>query len=327
MASTTAYNQISRMLMIDELIAYDNINDYSISDIHKRVSSQWKCSERTIRNDIDFMKICLDAPIESTNGIYSYTRPFSIRKLPYDASQFEDTRNMLGSLVRFVIMNNDEDVSKLYVKLYQSFGFRSGPGSVIDFGDVSCGSWEAVYFEKLINKIVSRQVVSFYYKPFHLEGRRRKVSPYFLKQYNGRWFLLGASDCGELQIFGLERIDFDSMRDEDAAYIEADIDFGEYFDNLVGVTRPLNRDIEQVVLKVDEREYPYLESKELDSSQDEILNYEGAEPGYVYVSLNVVVNYELRRALLAYGDKVTVMEPRSLRNKMKSDIRKMLANY
>ncbi len=48
---------------------------------------------------------------------------------------------------------------------------------------------------------------------------------------------------------------------------------------------------------------------------------------YSYVSLYVYDNYELRSKILSYGSKVTVMEPKSLRDKIAHELKKSLSNY
>ena len=47
----------------------------------------------------------------------------------------------------------------------------------------------------------------------------------------------------------------------------------------------------------------------------------------LYVTLYVYDNFELRSKILSYGSKVTVMEPKSLRDKLVHDLKKSLENY
>ena len=79
-------------------------------------------------------------------------------------------------------------------------------------------------------------------------------------------------------------------------------------------------------LRIDRGEYPYIESKPIHASQ-EVISEDGEDKDYVYVSLNVYDNFELRSKILSYGSKVTVMEPQCLRDKLAHDLKKSLENY
>lgn len=102
----------------------------------------------------------------------------------------------------------------------------------------------------------------------------------------------------------LERLDARKhVRDK-----ECDVDFSVYFENVVGVTKPDGAEPILVKLRIERGEYPYIESKPIHASQKVISEY-GDDKDYVYVSLYVYDNFELRSKILSYGSKVTVMEP------------------
>ena len=109
-------------------------------------------------------------------------------------------------------------------------------------------------------------------------------------------------------------------------YKECGIDFGGYFENVVGITKPDGAEPIWVKLRIDKGEYPYIESKPIHTSQDE-LEESDTDEKYSYISLYVLDNYELRSKILSYGSKVTVMEPKSLRDKIVHELKKSLENY
>ena len=45
------------------------------------------------------------------------------------------------------------------------------------------------------------------------------------------------------------------------------------------------------------------------------------------LKINVILNYELERLILSYGDSVTVIEPQYLIDKIKFRVNKTLLNY
>ena len=109
-------------------------------------------------------------------------------------------------------------------------------------------------------------------------------------------------------------------------YKECGIDFSDFFEDVVGVTKPDGAEPIEVKLRIDRGEYPYTESKPIHTSQEELFESDG-DKDYVYVSLYVYDNFELRSKILSYGSKVTVMEPQSLRDKLAHDLKKSLENY
>ena len=107
-------------------------------------------------------------------------------------------------------------------------------------------------------------------------------------------------------------------------YQRSATDFAEYFEDMVGITLPEGTEPVDVKLRIKRNEYPYIESKPIHTSQDELFE---EDDDYKYVSLHVYDNYELRSKLLAYGSSITVIEPKSLRDKMRREIAKSLKNY
>jgi hypothetical protein len=66
-----------------------------------------------------------------------------------------------------------------------------------------------------------------------------KMNPYFLKQYNKRWFLFGLNSFDKLlYTLPLDRIKKIDITKDD--YIENTIvNFSEYFEDIIGVSRRL----------------------------------------------------------------------------------------
>jgi predicted DNA-binding transcriptional regulator YafY len=97
----------------------------------------------------------------------------------------------------------------------------------------------------------------------------------------------------------------------------------EYFKDIVGVTRNDGHP-EHVVFRVDERQAPYIRTKPLHQSQQEV----GVDDeNGVLFSIDVIPNHELERDLLAFGDGLTVISPEKLRKQLRNTIRKSLEHY
>src|SRR5690606_36036911 len=80
-------------------------------------------------------------------------------------------------------------------------------------------------------------------------------SPYFLKQYKGRWYVFGSEEgTSLLHNFALDRIL--NISDTDVEYKKSEIDFAEYFEDVIGVSKPNAPETLIVKLQVDASYYP-----------------------------------------------------------------------
>ena len=87
-----------------------------------------------------------------------------------------------------------------------------------------------------------------------------------------------------------------SIEESNATYIDTEIDFKEYFDDVVGVTVP-DATVEKVILKVGPKSIDYIETKALHGSQ-KIKEKEGE---FTRVELDVISNYELIARIMSFG--------------------------
>lgn len=78
--------------------------------------------------------------------------------------------------------------------------------------------------------------------------------------------------------------------------IAEDISFDadEYFDSIVGVSRPLNGVAEEIVLQLSQELYPYIKTKPIHHSQK---NYDDE----FKVVIKVIINKELEMLLNSFG--------------------------
>ncbi|MDL2305839.1 WYL domain-containing protein, partial [Bacteroides sp. OttesenSCG-928-D19] len=152
------------------------------------------------------------------------------------------------------------------------------------------------------------------YKRFDREPKEYIFHPYFLKQYNHRWFLFGLcehlKEKKSITNLALDRIE--EMTNAHIPYIEnSDIDFDEYFEDVIGVTVH-KKESELIVLDIDNALFPYIETKPLHGSQ----KIKSKNQQTTTIELNLIVNYELENLLLGYIDKIRVVAPSYFREKM-----------
>ena len=104
-----------------------------------------------------------------------------------------------------------------------------------------------------------------------------------------------------------------------------DIDFDEYFDDIVGVSNYKKSNVETVLLKIDNKSIDYIRTKPLHWSQTELKNLSSTE--YSYVQLKVKVNTELKMLLFSYSDAIEVLEPAWLRDTFAKKTKRMRQLY
>ena len=162
----------------------------------------------------------------------------------------------------------------------------------------------------LWNALQRQLVITFHYRTYN-DGPdgQRLVEPGLLFEYRNRWYLDGYDlDRQAERTFGLDRIS-DLELTPQAVQPDRDIDYRANRQHVIGVTAPPGAPVERVVLRFAKPEAEYVRSLPLHGSQ-EIINETDTS---VDVRLQVILNHELQREILAYGEFVKVLEPLGLR--------------
>ena len=173
----------------------------------------------------------------------------------------------------------------------------------------------------IIDATINHQTLEIAYQSYWGEKRNIVVYPYYVKQYNGRWFLFGLNDeKGKIESYALDRIE--SYACSTHPFVEnVTTDFASYFDNVIGVSVPYG-DVatEEVVLRFSPQRFPYVLSKPIHSSQRVL-----SEPNTV--SIHVKPNRELSQQILSFIPDVEVLSPEWLRNEIRDKLKDNLQKY
>lgn len=243
---------------------------------------------------------------------YRYTDPdFSINKRPMRPEEAEQLREALFTLSRFKGMPQFEWVDELSARLEASFHLKPGAAQVIEFEENPYLTGRE-HITTLFHAILEKRVLQVTYQGFKQDQPGSvRFHPYYLKQYNNRWFVFGWNEASEgITNFALDRIH--ALKPVKGSFrTNETIDFAEYFEDVVGVTVPPGPP-ETVELRVNPKLWPYMETKPLHGSQKVVAR---SKEG-VTVQLQVKLNYELEALLLSFGERVEVVEPEGLRSVM-----------
>ena len=182
---------------------------------------------------------------------------------------------------------------------------------------------DSQFFLQLFEAVNLKQVLTIEYRRFGLESKERIIHPYFLKQFMRRWYLCATIEGKEfITIFALDRI-LSVRKDTEVAFRETDIDFNHYFDDIVGVTHPDNGVVEQIIIEGDSWAEYYLRTLPIHPLQQlESLGEKGCR-----VTLLLMVNRELEREILSYGEHLKVVAPEHLRERMRQLLAMLQEEY
>lgn len=268
------------------------------------------------------------APIETYKvggqSYYRYSDPhFSIRRQELTEAEAAQVRSALMVLGRFKGMPQFEWVQELIPKIEHSFKLGEQGREIISF-EQNVDLKGLNYFGELFNAILYKKVLKIPYKSFtSSQVIEQVVHPYYLKQYSGRWFLLGRSPAyEEITTLALDRIEGEILTLPHPYINNTQIDFDEYFDDIVGVTRPPARKVEKVKLHFSAAQAPYVHTKPIHGSQREKWDESG-----LTVTIVVIPNFELEQLILRYGESCGVLEPSDLRERIVKRLADASTNY
>lgn len=178
----------------------------------------------------------------------------------------------------------------------------------------------------LWNALRSERCVQFVYRKFaepSASDLPRLIEPGLLFEYRNRWYLDGLDTAdGHPKTFGLDRISGLIPTDRPvkrtaAAPLHTDRR------HVIGVTAPANAEPERVVLRVQTTEANYLKTLPLHTSQRIVQETDT----FTDFELTVLLNHELEREILAFGELVEVLEPVSLREKIAGRVAELHQRY
>ncbi len=313
-----------RKFFIEDLIEACNEALYDFTGIEEGVK------RRQILYDISFMEseqgwsVPLDRIPNGKRVYYRYSdKDFSIRKQAVNSHEAQKIAETLQILNRFKGMPQFEWMDEILVRLESSFHLKGSEMAIVEF-EQNPYLKGLELFADLFGYIRNKSVLEITYQGFKQNTPQAyTIHPYFLKQYNNRWFLFGLNDENRLiQNLPLDRIK--SIQLIKKEYIENSIvDFNEYFEDVIGVTVLQDEKPQIIKLFIEKDRWPYIKSKPLHGSQKtKSENDDGA-----LIEMELIVNNELIALLFSYGEDLRVLEPDSLKQKMIEKANSLLKNY
>lgn len=317
------FRNTGKRFFIEDLIGACNDAIYNFSGNSDGIQ------KRQIYDDISFMlsEDGYAAPIEKNKVgrkvYYFYSDVnFTINNQPLTETEALELKETLLTLNRFKGLPQFEWIESMTTRLEASFQFGINANQIIEFDQNEYLKGKE-YIKDLYHAITNKTPLNIYYKSFNSNNELEiELHPYYLKQFNNRWFVFGRNPRYEnITNLALDRVNDIQILDD--TFVETEIDFQEYFEDIIGVTFNNELKPSNIFLRIDKSLWPYIETKPLHGSQKIIIKTED----YVDIKLELIPNYELESLILQHGEKICVLEPIDLKVKIQERIRQLINKY
>jgi predicted DNA-binding transcriptional regulator YafY len=280
--------------------------------------------------DLDHMRYNLAAPIVAEKhpsdrriSVYKYSDPnFSILNQPLNEDEKSKIREGLMVLSRIRGLEQFEWVNEIMPIIEEKMGFKARAKEVISF-DANVDYSGLKHINDLYNAISQNRTLIIKYQSFKdTQPVELIFHPYHLRHYNNRWFVLGFNEGEQknYQNLALDRIL--QIQESNGQYLEDNTDWQDYFSEFIGVSKYDDEPIDIRLLFSDDQA-PYIKTKPLHGTQKDKIN----EDGSMEVTINVIPNFELESLILSFGERVKVLEPLALKDKIMKRISISQGNY
>lgn len=287
-------------------------------------------SKRSVQLDIQLMrsdKLGYNAPIiVYQKKYYKYEdENYSITNIPLtenDMNVLSETVEMLKQFKDFSLFSElGGIIQRLEDKVYSE---KTHQSSIIHL-DKNEDLKGLEHLDVLYQAILKKICLTIHYQSFKAnEATPADVHPYILKQFNNRWFVVVRKhNTQTILTMALDRIQKITYN-LSIPYVNNGFDGDDYYKNTIGVTVLNDDSLQDIQLKLDRSNAPYVLTKPFHHSQKLIEKF---EDGSVIIELRVHLNFEFERLILGFGDSIEVLKPRRLKNRIKRKLQNALTNY
>ena len=337
----TNKNALIRYKYLDKLLS-DYHHFYDIHDLTEKVNDMLyedgfpEVTQRCIEKDLNTLEYApFSTPIErfrhgGKNCIAYGKYSFSIFKQEMSREERNLLREVLSTIGQFDGLDNFKWLEDFKIGLgleerRQIISFSNNPYQ-------KNSNLLGALFDNISNEVVIRLSYHTFSDP---TIRSIDFHPYLLKQYNDRWFLLGAADSDmKILNFALDRIDKVEPLPE-KKYVECPEDIAERFEDIVGVTLYEEKSVEHIICWASDSSKDYINTKPIHESYTPFKGEKESQlheqyprlEGGLFFSIDCIPNFELIRELCSFGGNLIVLSPKSIRDEIKSRLKFHLEQY
>lgn len=335
----TNKNAFLRIKILDGLLSESVVRRYTMNDLTRLCNEQLEVSgerhvgRRCLEKDIEFIQQQFGLIERERSGKSTILRYTNQTDSIFNQGISTSERKLLQAVSRIVGQMDGVEGFEFFDRLKETLDITNQPLIIFDRNE---DLKNRDLLPKLINFIENKKAIKFDYHPIHnKKSNVVELYPQLLKQYNARWFLFGlAMDKKKILTFSLEQIE--NVQNSSKKFEPCTIDWNDYFDDMIGVTRKDGETTQEIIFWASKRECAYLEGKPIHSSQKLLKksrtaelqkNYSVPEDDGKFFSIKCIVNFELKREMASkFGERI-VLEPPSLRKEIINDVNTMLNRY
>ena len=315
------FSNFQKRYEIDDLL--DEVNEQLLDLVGTEVGL------RQIREDIKYMRdrVSWKAPIvaypyDGKKCYYRYSDPhFSIYNNELSLDEIKKLQATIDMLNRYRGIPTNVWLEEVISNLEYRFGLKSNTKHLISF-EQNEQLKGIEHLADIIDATVNHQPLGITYLTFKGKEIMMTIHPYYVKQYNGRWFLYGLNDeLNRISNLALDRIQGYETAEKSFRKNEC-YDFSTYFDDVMGATIP-NDDVkkEAIGLRFTANRFPYVVSKPIHKSQEVVDEAQGL------VEIQIRPTRELDQQLFSFIPDVEVLYPEWYRQQIKEKIEENLKKY
>ncbi len=293
------------------------------------LARQFEISPKTAQRSIDFLRDRLEAPLEydaSRRGYFYFETRYELPRL------FASQEEILAVLVAQHLVSNNvggliaKNLNHLFQKLLADVHCCSLPHSILSeaFSAVWHGYAPALQdiFQAVVTALTDTSILSFSYtSPKTNETTRRQVEPHHLQNYMGSWVLIAwCHNQSDWRKFYLSRMNSPELLQRTFTRRPRE-SWRHLLEDAFGIFQ--GADPMEVVLRFIPFRARWIREQLWHPSQ-KITNL---ADGSLELSFPVADFREVKMKILQFGADVKVIQPVSLREEIREEIKKMTSLY
>lgn len=168
------------------------------------------------------------------------------------------------------------------------------------------------HLSSIIRAIKLHRKITFQYVKYSDRSRTQRIlSPYAIKQWQGRWYVVGKEDNGSVKTFGMDRIVDLELKDE-CFEKDSSFDAVDKFRYSYGIYSSTEYPIEEILISCDHEDGSYLKSRPLHWSQRVVSEDENE----VVLGFKLRITPDFVMEIVSRSWSVKVIQPESLKERL-----------
>jgi predicted DNA-binding transcriptional regulator YafY len=327
-------NNSRRKYTRDDLISAieDKLNDVGITKVIDGVKIPYTISESAFNKDINLLRNAYNAPIAinpyPNDRYYYYTSNFNLNGINANSDEKRTFEVGLSFLSLLKNTNYAQSYQSVLEKLISSSNDFNTDREIVQIESPK-GNLGMEWFDVIYDAIIEYNALKITHVKYDSNDKPKQfiVSPYMLKEYNNRWYMVAKKHDDKtdyIYCFGLDRIKSISASKEKFKFHNHEpFNASEFFEHSLGITRENKAEPIALVLKFSKLNIPYVLSEPWHQSQKIIEQ----TPESLTISLKVYPSHELNMKVLSYGAGVEVIKPAEYKKHILSVIEDMNKIY